>query len=1115
MTLLRTLILTLLASLFFAGCGGGGGGGTAGDGVGPNLPVGGNQNNNPAPAGVQASIQGQVAFPVQTSNSILKSFSRLHFAVQKVSLGKSTKSPISQVTVQMYVSVNRQDGLGNQRILQLGNAVTDSSGKYNLQILQIKLPELAAATNNEVRTLKELYQSDKYRVELSLDRPSAGGLPGISKKIRFTPSYNKRLVGGGDQEDLTINATLDFNNDQSLKLEVVSTPELKEWEERLAQYRITRPSDWDPDEWDADQLTERIVIQEAVDINGNGIPDEDVPLVVFEKPQIENNAPKIVNRKIVRVFEIDANNDGNFAEGDDLVAASVFGGTGGADVRVASFVDLESDGNINASSELAQSTLDIRRPFIEFVTPVTGQTVEGNLDIKVRFCDCAGFIGNSPTNVDLGFDISTLKVWFNKPVEFLTPSRFTLAAGADMAQVFFSKRSDGGTSGTASFTLPNVTFALGNEEFNNTMYASIKDFAGKEQVTSVNFIINGPPQIQSQSDYTVTEGSNAFSTQITIKDVDALNITIEPINGGSVPSYIYLTSAANPALQGPSLAGLVPQNGELKFTLNVIPGDDFGLEGSQVLLLKVSDGINTISKPITVRPQKSNTPSNFLGICWVNSRDIVNHPFSQNPQNVCTAIFDPGQVGTYCRTRSGYGTAATTEGVPLVIPEDESSRFVMCGSERDSEDVVQYSFESILTSQATTISTQVPAVNSEFFFNSPTNLSFVYNEPANSINPTSIRTQSTIGQFEWKPLGNTFPNQNKLSFRATDGKGVESCIDPNCVPSVPMSIILSVVTVPDPPEINSVSTLGLRTGTFPGTGVYSRPYVFNVNNNRDYFEQYRTVGLNPPVLFSAQQGEPIEIQFVATDDENPLNPQNTAAEAEDPVLILGAKPAWLSQSPAPVETNYRFLLTGTPTANDSLQTQNFTIRTVDPGAANARATTYTFSVNILDQNDKPWFDRSSSSALLPSPASTTPQEFTTLSINATEDQTLTFYIHAFDIDPVASPFYKPELFSFSYDNNTLNTLRTQPSAIQSVNYTQGASHRSAKIVWVPTTLDTGEDQPAGVAARKENKLFVVAEANCPTDVNLLPNCSRQTSIIDLRLNVLSVDEPAHFTGASQ
>ena len=1115
MTLLRTLILTLLASLFFAGCGGGGGGGTAGDGVGPNLPVGGNQNNNPAPAGVQASIQGQVAFPVQTSNSILKSFSRLHFAVQKVSLGKSTKSPISQVTVQMYVSVNRQDGLGNQRILQLGNAVTDSSGKYNLQILQIKLPELAAATNNEVRTLKELYQSDKYRVELSLDRPSAGGLPGISKKIRFTPSYNKRLVGGGDQEDLTINATLDFNNDQSLKLEVVSTPELKEWEERLAQYRITRPSDWDPDEWDADQLTERIVIQEAVDINGNGIPDEDVPLVVFEKPQIENNAPKIVNRKIVRVFEIDANNDGNFAEGDDLVAASVFGGTGGADVRVASFVDLESDGNINASSELAQSTLDIRRPFIEFVTPVTGQTVEGNLDIKVRFCDCAGFIGNSPTNVDLGFDISTLKVWFNKPVEFLTPSRFTLAAGADMAQVFFSKRSDGGTSGTASFTLPNVTFALGNEEFNNTMYASIKDFAGKEQVTSVNFIINGPPQIQSQSDYTVTEGSNAFSTQITIKDVDALNITIEPINGGSVPSYIYLTSAANPALQGPSLAGLVPQNGELKFTLNVIPGDDFGLEGSQVLLLKVSDGINTISKPITVRPQKSNTPSNFLGICWVNSRDIVNHPFSQNPQNVCTAIFDPGQVGTYCRTRSGYGTAATTEGVPLVIPEDESSRFVMCGSERDSEDVVQYSFESILTSQATTISTQVPAVNSEFFFNSPTNLSFVYNEPANSINPTSIRTQSTIGQFEWKPLGNTFPNQNKLSFRATDGKGVESCIDPNCVPSVPMSIILSVVTVPDPPEINSVSTLGLRTGTFPGTGVYSRPYVFNVNNNRDYFEQYRTVGLNPPVLFSAQQGEPIEIQFVATDDENPLNPQNTAAEAEDPVLILGAKPAWLSQSPAPVETNYRFLLTGTPTANDSLQTQNFTIRTVDPGAANARATTYTFSVNILDQNDKPWFDRSSSSALLPSPASTTPQEFTTLSINATEDQTLTFYIHAFDIDPVASPFYKPELFSFSYDNNTLNTLRTQPSAIQSVNYTQGASHRSAKIVWVPTTLDTGEDQPAGVAARKENKLFVVAEANCPTDVNLFPNCSRQTSIIDLRLNVLSVDEPAHFTGLFQ
>ena len=109
-----------------------------------------------------------------------------------------------------------------------------------------------------------------------------------------------------------------------------------------------------------------------------------------------------------------------------------------------------------------------------------------------------------------------------------------------------------------------------------------------------------------------------------------------------------------------------PIDGVINVNLNVIPGNDFGLEGNQVLLLEARDPKTKITKPITIRPKKSNTPSDFKGICWVNDRTFLPHPFSTEPQNVCTVI-GTSQEQFFCRTNSS---------VPLSIPENELSKFI-------------------------------------------------------------------------------------------------------------------------------------------------------------------------------------------------------------------------------------------------------------------------------------------------------------------------------------------------------------------------------------------------------------------------------------------------------
>ena len=427
----------------------------------------------------------------------------------------------------------------------------------------------------------------------------------------------------------------------------------------------------------------------------------------------------------------------------------------------------------------------------------------------------------------------------------------------------------------------------------------------------------------------------------------------------------------------------------------------------------------------------------------------------------------------------------------------------MCGAEKDSEDQIFYTYQSILPEGGVT-SSDTPQFNNEFYFKSPEPIDYYINPNSGSILATTVRTKSSISAFEWLPLGNAYPNQNLLTFRATDGKGTDTCIDPSCQPSVDMSIILSVTTVQDPPEIISVSTQGLRTGEFPGTDIYARPNFVTIENNSDFFDEFREI-LSQKVIFKAQQGQPIQIEFTATDDESPTG-------ANDPTLELIEAPSWLSTINISPKDNYRLRLAGTPLKEDALLIQQFKVQTNDPTAL-TNPTTYTFNIEILDQNDKPFFNVSNSEAVNSLPLNTSSvnsQEFVTISINATEDVTVEFFVHAYDIDPIQSPYHNPQNFNFLYDNASFDILATSPDPITPLTHTAGTVYRSARIRWQPRTEDTNESQPSGVAVTKENKLITLVTANCPAEIELIENCQQQTNSIDFRINVLSVDEAPKF-----
>jgi len=783
----RILPLATLLFLGLQGCGGGGGG--SGGGV----PITGGTTATPGGStaqsvGTVAEVQGNVGFPLGSSSSVSRnSVSRTQKTVQRVSLQEGNKSPLQNVAVKLY-AVRDDPGLGEVSYLLLGEGVSNQAGNYSVRILETATQNLLSLSKtNYVTSLEALYTST-HRIKVTFSRRSLGGVPAIEKSLSFRPAVNNRVLGNTSEKvNLTVNADIDFSADQNLKLEVHATKELEEWEGRLKSFRedfLVNSSgfDWNPNDWKAGQLAERLVIQEDVDLDGNGFADADEgPLVVFEKPQIKADFQPKVRKKnagdaygtdVVSIIEVDGDGNGTFNEGADQVSSRVFGGESGR--KISSFVDLFGEGALLAETVVA--SLDITPPTLTIVSPLPATPpteVSGDMSIILTYSD------------DTAFDLSSLKVWFNEKVEFLSPVRFTLAPGANFAnQANFTKDFDSqGGFGIAKFTLINVIFALGPRS--HTLFASIKDFAGTTSTAISTFVVNAAPEFDSNNPriVEVSEGTQVFTTALRIFDVDPLDIQLGLLGGGSLPATIFLTAEG---FESPSsfIHEMNPKSsaptGEVTVYLNVQSNENLALDKNRVLEFTAIDNVSddqgglvpgtAISFALTLRPIENNNSSNFAALCWVNSPAS---PYQLSPQNVCKELGGSTEQ-TYCRT-SGSST------LPLVIDENKLAQFVLCGSELDREDKISYSFSDIvrLGSGDLTIDENVPQFDAEFFFRSPTTLNYYQDPQDGSVKPSSLSTQSTISFLEWKPFGNRFRDENILRFRATDEKGisgVQTCL---------------------------------------------------------------------------------------------------------------------------------------------------------------------------------------------------------------------------------------------------------------------------------------------------------------------------------------------------
>jgi hypothetical protein len=793
-TPIRTLLLTALLLLGLQGCGGGGGGsgGSAPVTGGITTAPGGSTATGGSTAqsvGTVAEVRGNIGFPLGTSASIQKRGISIRSGVlrtiQEVDLREGGKSPLQNVAVKLY-AVRDDPKLGEISYLLLGEGISNQAGNYSVRILETTVQNLLSLSKTSyITSLESLYIST-HRIKFSFLRPSFGGIPNLEKSMSFRPSVNTRALGNtASITDLTVNANIDFGKNQNLKLEVHATKELEEWEDRLKGFQEdfladASSFDWNPNDWKPEQLAERLVIQEDVDLDGNGLTDDDEgPLIVFEKPQIRANFQPKVKPKVgetfgteaISIIEVDGDGNGTFNEGADQVSSRIFGGE--SDRKISSFVDLFGEGALLAETIVA--SLDVTAPQLTFVSPLPATPpteVSGDMSIVLTYSD------------DTAFDLSSLKVWFNEKVEFLRPVRFTLAPGSNFAQQpSFSKDFDSqGGFGIARFTLDNVIFALGPRS--HTLFASIKDFAGTTATAISTFVVNAAPEFDATNPriFEVSEGTQISTTAIRIFDVDPLDIQLGILGGESLESTIFLTAEGFEKTD--SISRMDPKSsaptGEVTVFLNVQSNENLALDKDRVLEFIATDNVKveqgglepgtSISFALTLRPLENNNPSNFASICWVNS---PGSPYSVNPQEVCTQLGTSTEQ-TYCRT-SGSST------LPLVIDENKLSQFVLCGSELDREDLIRYSFSDIVRvgSGDFTVSQQVPQFNEEFFFRSPTTLNHYLDPQDKGVKPSGLTTQSTLSFFEWKPFGNQFRDNNILRFRATDQKGlggVQTCL---------------------------------------------------------------------------------------------------------------------------------------------------------------------------------------------------------------------------------------------------------------------------------------------------------------------------------------------------
>ena len=1034
------------------------------------------------------------------------------------------------------------------KVIQNNQATTlEQSILVDLESFDKDFPPL----NNDIDSL---YTSSAYKMQIVLSRPSINGTQSINTKVSFQPSYNGKVLGDAktsSKNRLSVNVQIDFSSNQAIRLELSNPNEYSytnngkiiSWKENIdsllepiktkVQNQQVLTSD-EQSKFDLysklasnpNLMKERLIVQQNVDTNGDGLQNETEPLVVISKPEVIttngiNIEPKIqldttTNKaSVITIYEVDADANGQFAEGNDLVAPSALGNNTSDNTKIASFVDI--DGTSTPSSQETVQQQDQELPHIFFQPLPNNNIVQDSLNLIVNFSD------------NLAYNLSTLKIFSaDEEIAFPPPLNKTIKKAVNFSDLFQRDTTiDGGTA-KYTFTRPVTSFPNG---LSHTLKASIEDFAGNKAIAVLTFKINREPRIIAPTQFIISEAADGITTSIsfTVEDIPPISISMRSFSGLKIPLSINLSIQAKQCIPQNSqqiectesevasktssniqairnldntrleIKGIYPSstNATMNPLITVTPGHNFSLElgGPRPFELTAKDSNNNLaeSKIITLTPNKDNTiPSSSSKICWSQGHLKNTNGFLTNDltalTEICTKVSDTAPTGCDANYTASSTQSPCYCSDSFQVAENTTSTFVFCSSDLDFENEVSLNFISIQKTQGDTSPKEIK--NTDIYpFHAPKNVSFRYYPDSNSVLPAIIPTLSSISIFDWKPDPLQYGGTNKLNFTYSDGVGALQSIQ----------LTLSVSTVEDAPLLTRLNgNLSASSGDI---------LTLPLSIDQSLLENYLN-GLNKTPLFKVKQGNSIQLSFHSTDDERQL------INGTVPYLNLlnssgfGVNVANWLQQPNNGNLDVSILnLAGKSSNSEALiVTQYIIIETAD---SIALPTTYTIPFEIIDQNDPPIIsslnnDLTQASILV---MSNQASQIVTLvyPLAVLEDTTIDLYIHAQDNDPsknadgITTGICYSTSFNFQ-DNTNYNETQTRLNNLgQSVNNQIWTQH----LKFSPTTIDTKEIQ--GNSTITEN-LFILKVISGNT-----LQCKQTETIVHLKVNVTPVDEAPFFT----
>jgi hypothetical protein len=1213
----KTAFISLLcfSVLMFYGCGGGGGA-EPGASSAPSQSVGEQPAVQPS-ASVAGLLQGRITFPTSAQTSLLKSVNTVHFARQQVDLQTGSQMPLRDMKMAVWAMKKNENGY-EEKVRRLGEGVTNVNGDYTVSVLKSDLQSIGFST------MEELYSSPDYRLRLELKRERSSTATAIDRHIYIRPQRNGEAIGqtaaAGKKNNLTIDVIIDFADNQSLRVDVRNTEDIVEFQKNP---QLPPPP--------------RLVVMENIDINYNGISDEENPLVLYQQSHRTSVGD------VVSIYEIDADADGSFATNNDLVHPQLLNPSAEeSDDEIAGFVDMEGDAKPSDKTVVQQ--LDNTPPQIRFISP--SPDADGEIIItdrktvfEVEFSD------------DYASDISTFRTTSAGSILFVSPVRYRLSAGADFGQQYFTKSSSRSVSGrmvqTASFTLDNPVLALGIG--NKSWTFSISDFAGNKTQATISFMVDGSPQFKvAQNSWSIADSMATTYIDFLIEDVPPVSIGLGlGINTITIPesqhgyyelsggqrvvganeylrnafdwislslidanNYEYSAACVNAttltqnSADCSSLSSPVTFLGEVspkpdaerntyRIRLSGVPGYNFASalnvlpQSRRVLQLfiKDKDG-NQVSEWINLLPSAVSTAPMVDKICRIKSRTLS----AVDRMWLCTMPLTTGSFSNDDVECKSAALSQTTTFGQNEVYEKQLQRFMFCGTDVDEEDALRFSIMSHDRQYGTDTENTLP-LNRNGTRSTVTDGLYKYFpqtdeiRQANVITDKGYRYGSTISFFEWTPASED-QGDHYFTFQANDSLSTAAAL------SVTFAFKLRVEINEDPPRIYRVSHTGTRAyypvetntnyfvyghlrtpGDFPSKIDYPDTKAEeSAKLLEDYLHPDSNEGIQPSTipLFMVQQGRSATFNFLGWDDEIGTADIYVREGGTIASLIgkLGASPDWLAaqQEISPYDRPF----SGVPLNSHSLTTAVLNLSMRDPGtelgalghekyaAVNLLPVNYQIPIKILDLNDAPQFFNSTATnqeltaafsnaadvSLFNRGVGVTPAGASGIVTAATEDQQLTFYVHAYDIDPCLDPdylaatglipnencpYFNPDRFEFkinmSCDGCDINDgdIAHRPRG-RVLNYNYPSVFRTYEITWVPSTWHTWEQDPTKPITDdvRRNTFEIEVSSPCAPEffngsvrTNYLQNCSLSGSApvvhrIKVHVDVKAVDEAPGF-----